>query len=80
MITECCSADFIEDTDHCSDCGNRAIELEDDADCCVSSTNGFPCTCAKGSWAYRQQAEDDGQADHDRDQAQDREWEENRKD
>jgi hypothetical protein len=43
---------------------------------CESAENGFKCTCVKGSWAYRQQAEDDGQGDHDRDQQRDRAYEE----
>jgi hypothetical protein len=73
--SDCCGAEIYEDTDICSDCKEHCSEQEEEA-CCQSSENGFKCTCVKGSYIYSQQAEDDGQADYDRDQAQDRAWEE----
>jgi hypothetical protein len=75
-ITNCCSAPFVGEGTICSDCNEHADILEKE-DCCKSKQNGFKCTCIKTSYAYTQQAEDDGQGDYDRDQALDEKaWEE----
>ena len=66
MITNCCSASFVDESDLCSDCGEHAEELEDES-CCESYQNGFKCTCIKTGYAYSQQAEDDGLCDYEYD-------------
>lgn len=66
MITNCCSASFVDESDLCSECGEQAEELEEEA-CCESYQNGFKCTCIKSSYAYSQQAEDAGIADDNND-------------